>query len=113
MRKTLTIFFIFFSLSLFSQEANSWQIKQAKKISDFVSDKHDLSEDDSKFFYNAQLNQIVENALKIKELGASKPEEKRPIYRQGFNNLKRILTERFGSELANELMKSSNLARKQ
>ena len=52
MRKTLTIFFIFFSLSLFSQ-ANSWQIKQAKKISDFVSGKHDFGEDDSKFFYNA------------------------------------------------------------
>ena len=111
MKKNLILFFLFIPFFIFSQNATKWQQNQADKISSYVSDKLSLSSKDASFFKKAQLAQIVENATKIKESGASTSEEKKAIYRQGYNNLKTKLTEKFGNKLAQEILKASNEAR--
>ena len=102
---------MFIPFFIFSQNATKWQQNQADKISSYVSDKLNLSSKDASFFKKAQLAQIVENATKIKESGASTAEDKKAIYRQGYNKLKTKLTEKFGNKLAQEILKASNEAR--
>ena len=53
-----TIFIFLFTVS-FAQEATKWQLNKAKQISNYVSEKHELSNDDSEFFYNAQLESCL------------------------------------------------------
>ncbi len=100
-------------LFTFSQNATKWQQKNADKISNYVIEKMNLNEKDAIFFSKVQLAQIVENANSIKQSGASSAEEKKAIYRVGYNNIKEKLTKRFGNKLAQELLKVANEARKQ
>tara|TARA_B100002052_G_scaffold298728_1_gene333211 strand:- start:11779 stop:12120 length:342 start_codon:yes stop_codon:yes gene_type:complete len=111
MRKILTIAFFLLPFFIFSQNATKWQVNQAEKISNYVVEKLNLSTEDASFFKEVQLAQIVENATKIKESGATTQEEKRVIYREGYNNLKSKLTEKFGKKIAQEILSASNEAR--
>ncbi len=112
MKKYILIFLVF-PLFAFTQSPSNNQIKNATKISDYVADKHSLSDEDKEFFYNATLNQIVSNAAKIKEQGLTDPEDKKVIYRAGYNNLRAKFSKKFGSQMAVSLLKSSNEARRQ
>lgn len=107
-----TILMFLFTVS-FSQEATKWQLNKAKQISDYVSEKHELSNGDSDFFYNAQLESIVSNAKKIKESGATEASEKQVIYRSGYKKLRSKLAARFGNQTAGDLLKSARAGAKQ
>tara|TARA_B100000963_G_scaffold150763_2_gene131434 strand:+ start:2867 stop:3214 length:348 start_codon:yes stop_codon:yes gene_type:complete len=107
-----TILMFLFTVS-FAQEATKWQLNKAKQISDYVSEKHELSNDDSEFFYNAQLESIVSNAKKIKESGATEASEKQVIYRAGYKLLRSKLAARFGNQTAGDLLKSARAGAKQ
>ncbi len=111
MKKILILLFLFIPFFIFSQNATKWQQNQAEKISTYVNDKLNLSGKDASFFKKVQLAQIVENATKIKQNGASTSEEKKAIYREGYNNLKTKLSEKFGNKLAQEILRASNEAR--
>ena len=113
MKRLLILAFLLVPFFIFSQNATKWQQNQAEKISSYVIEKFSLNSKDASFFRKVQLSQIVENAAKIREIGASTPEEKKAIYREGFNNLKAKLSEKFGNKLAQEILKASNEARSQ
>ena len=111
MKKILIFSFLLIPFFVFSQ--NKWQKNQAEKISTYVSEKLSLSKEDALFFKDVQLAQIVDNATKIKKAGALTQDEKRVIYREGYNNLMSKLSEKFGKKMAQELLKASNEARNQ
>ena len=112
MKNFFIYFILLFPILIFAQSATKWQKAQAEKISSYVTQKLNLNDSDALFFEQIQLAQIVENSKKIKESGASSPDEKKVIYKQGYSRLKEKLTEKFGNKLAQEILKASNEARK-
>ena len=98
---------------VFAQEPTKNQIKNAEKITNYVAEKHSLSKKDKKIFYDATLNQIVTNAAEIKRQGITDSEDKKVVYRKGYNNIKETLSKKFGNQKAVALLKSGNEARRQ
>ena len=106
MKKFLLIFFLTIPLVAFSQNATKWQVKQADNISSYVIKKLNLNSEDAVFFKKIQLERIVDNAAKVKETGASSPEDKQLIYRKSFNLMNELLTDKFGKQKAREILKA-------
>ena len=111
--KTISVYRIllipFFAVA---QEPTKWQKMQSEKISAYVLDKIEMSDEDAQFFNQVNLNQLIENAKNIKSSGATSQEEKKVIYAEGRKNLKSKLSERFGKKIAQQIMNAINESRK-
>ena len=113
MKKTFLFILLTIPVFLFAQEPTKNQINNAEKISNYVAEKHSLNNKDKKVFYEATLNQIVTNAAKIKKQGITDSEAKKVVYREGYNNIREVLSKKFGNQKAMALLKSGNEARRQ
>ena len=111
MKKIFLLIIFIFPFVTFSQNATKSQQNRSDLITVYVIDKLELSEKDAQFFKKIHLAQIVDNAIKVKESNASSNEEKRLVYRKGYENLKAKLTEQFGNKKAQQILKASNQAR--
>jgi len=111
MKKIFLLIIFTIPFVTFSQNATKSQEKRSDMITSYVIDKLELSDEDAQFFKKNYLAQIVDNAIKVKESNASSNEEKRLIYRKGYENIKAKLTEQFGNKKAQQILKASNEAR--
>ena len=105
----ITIFLIPFIA--FSQNATKSQEKRSDMITSYVIDKLELSDEEAKFYKKVHLAQIVDNAINVRESNASTAEEKRLIYRKGYESIRNKLVKKFGNKKAQSILKASNEAR--
>ena len=111
MKKFLLITTFLIPFYAFSQNATKSQEKRSDMITTYVIDKLELSDEDAKFYKKVHLAQIVDNATNVRESNASSDEEKRLIYRKGYENIRTKLLKKFGNKKAQSILKASNEAR--
>ena len=111
MKKFLLITTFLIPFFAFSQNATKSQEKRSDMITTYVIDKLELSDEDAKFYKKVHLAQIVDNATNVRESNASSDEEKRLIYRKGYENIRTKLLKKFGNKKAQSILKASNEAR--
>ena len=111
MKKFILIITFLIPFIAFSQNATKSQEKRSDMITSYVIDKLELSDDDAKFYKKVHLAQIVDNATNVRESNASSDEEKRLIYRKGYENIRTKLLKKFGNKKAQSILKASNEAR--
>ena len=111
MKKFLLITTFLIPFIAFSQNATKSQEKRSDMITSYVIDKLELRDEDAQFFKKIHLAQIVDNAIKVKESNASSNEEKRLIYRKGYESIRNKLVKKFGNKKAQSILKASNEAR--
>ena len=81
-----------------AQNATKSQEKRSDMITSYVIDKLELSDEDAKFYKKVHLAQIVDNAINVRESNASTDEEKRLIYRKGYESIRNKLVKKFGNK---------------
>lgn len=111
MKKILILITLIISSLAFSQTATKNQENRSNMITSYVIEELELNKEDAEFFRKVHLFQIVDNALKIKENNATSAEEKRIIYRKGYENLKAKLSEKMGNKKALAILRTANEAR--
>ena len=111
MKKFLLVTTFLIPFIAFSQNATKSQEKRSDMITSYVIDKLELSDEDAKFYKKVHLTQIVDNAINVRESNASTAEEKRLIYRKGYESIRNKLVKKFGNKKAQSILKASNEAR--
>jgi hypothetical protein len=111
MKKILILITLIISGLSFSQTATKSQENRSNIITSYVIEKLELNNEDADFFRKVHLFQIVDNALKIKENNAKSADQKRVIYREGYEKLKAKLSEKMGNKKALAILRTANEAR--
>lgn len=111
MKKIIILITLLIPCLTFSQTATKSQENRSNMITSYVIEKLELNQENADFFRKVHLFQIVDKALKIKENNATSAEEKRIIYRKGYENLKAKLSEKMGNKKALAILRTANEAR--